>query len=167
MKYLYSMFLALLAFALPAFGQANLTVAEAVTADTPLTVLDGGKYAISTITFWNYNTTNVAVLKFYDSTDNSTSQVVGAHTTWAIVNSTNTSIYTNAQGLLITNIQIGVTRESTSVGASTNQLPRKVNFAVSTSADRTVNVSWQPALGATILSTTTGLVEIGYRQIAP
>lgn len=152
--------------ALSAFGQANLTVASSVTAGTPTTLLSNGVYQIYNITF--FNSSNVAsTLKFYDSTAGSVSNVQAAYVSYSTISTNWTDVFTNAQGLVITNTFTGVAQVGTTVNAITNERPVMVNFAVAASGNRTVNVSWLPALGATVTSTTSGLVEIGYKRIAP
>jgi hypothetical protein len=156
----------MLGLAVSAVAQADLTYAASVTANTPVTLLTGGKYQIYNITFFN-SSNAVSVLKFYDSIGNSVSNVQAAYTSYATVATNWSTVFTNAEGIIITNTFTGVAEIGTAVAATTNLRPTKVNFAVAGSGNRTVNVSWLPALGVTVNATTSGLVEVGYKQIAP
>lgn len=170
MKFIHKFITAALLFITAAFsalGQADVTVSSSVTAATPLTLLTGGgKYQIYNITFFN-STSAIASLRFYDSAGNSTSMVRGAYTSYETVATNWTSTFTNAEGIVITNTFNGVASVGTSVAATTNERPVQVNFSVVGSGTRTVNVSWLPALGATVYSTQPGVVEVGYKRVAP
>ena len=164
---LFAIAVAFFAMVFGAFGQADLTVSQSVSAATPLTLLSGGgKYQIYNITFFN-STSAIASLKFYDSAGNSTSMIRGAYTSYETIATNWTSTFTNAEGIVITNTFNGTVSYGTSVAAATNERPIQVNFAVVGSGTRTVNVSWLPALGATVYSTQPGVVEVGYKRIAP
>ena len=149
---------------LAVLGQANTTVASSISANTPTTLLSNGVYQIYSITF--YNSSNAAsTLKFYDSVAGSVSNVQAAYVSYSTISTNWTQVFTNAEGLIVSNTFSGVAQVGTSVAATTNLRPVVVNFVGPASATRTVNVSWLPALGATVTSTTAGLVEIGYKRL--
>jgi len=159
-------FALIVGLALSPSANAQLTTVVPVTATTPTNLLSGGKYVITSILFINGNSSNAATVKIYDSAG-ATNYVQPAYVSYAAVATNWSSIFTNADGLIVTNTFTGISNFGTSVAASTNERPAKLTFLCGANTSRTVNTVFQPTLGATLYSTTAGTVEVAYRQISP
>lgn len=160
--------IALLAFGLSAAAQERVLTATVVAA-TPTNLLSGGKYLIKDIILSNTNAAASGQFWFYDSTGG-TNYVQAAYTQIGTPYATNYSVvWTNAAGLLITNTVSSLYTPSTSVSASTNQLPKIVGpHLVGINTSRTLSdVNKTPNRGFTLYSTVGGSVEVLYEQITP
>lgn len=148
---------------------ADVTSSTAVSAATALTILDGANYNIKSLIFYNGNTTNAGTFWFYDSDGNATNRILGAYTTYSTAASTNTTVWTNAAGLLITNITVGVATTSSAVGQSTNELLKivGVNTVPANGNKVLTDLNRTPLIGFTIYSTVDGTLDVTYEQTAP
>jgi hypothetical protein len=155
---------ALLGLGLFAQAQTSLVVSTNLVAGTPFTILSGGKYVITSVLFINTNAATVSTLSFYDSQNHSTTNIQASYVSYATVSTNWSNVFTNADGLIVTNTFTGVSNVGTTVAAATNTLPSKLTFLVPAASSRTVNTVWQPMLGATVNASAAGVIEIGYRQ---
>lgn len=146
---------------------ADKVISSAFSTATALNLLSGGKYLVKDILV--ISGTNVTTtVKFYDSTA-ATNYVKAAYTSLASYSTNYNVVFTNAGGLLITNTLTGIYTGTTSVSASTNELPAIVGpYVIPASSSRTISdVNVLPVKGLTLYSTGLGTVEVVYEQIAP
>jgi hypothetical protein len=156
---------------LPAVVQAQdrYTVAT-IAPNTPLTVLTGGKYLIKDLLYTSTNTTTAGTFWFYDSSGDDTNYVTQAYTAIGTPYSTNyNNVFTNASGILITNIIAGIYTPITSVLASTNERPKILGpVAVGVNTYTSLpDVMMMPRIGLTVRSTVGGTVQVTYKQLTP
>lgn len=147
---------------------ADRVVSSAVTANTPITLLSGGKHFVKDILFIN-GAVGTAQLRFYDSTANSTSVVRSAYTSYSQIVSNATVIHTNSSGIVVTNVYSGIATVPTSNASVTNERPFVIGpYIVATSGTRLIeNVNALPANGLTLYATQTGTIEVVYEQVSP
>lgn len=145
------------------------SIASAVAAGTPLTLLSNNVERIESIVFINTNAATQATLYFYDSDASDTragaqtNYVVSATTTYAKLWRTNTRIFTNSSGLLVTNIAYGYSNVATTVAASTNERTRILTMVVPAANSLTLtDVGIVPSLGFTVYSTAAGTINVTY-----
>jgi hypothetical protein len=161
MKKLASYLVSLTLMAFCALGQT--TISQAITGGTVANLLDEGGVLVDSITFTASTSTNTTV-KLYDSSTTSTNYVVAAYSRYASYATNFDSVFTNAEGVLVTNTFSGRWTYPTSVSASTNERPKVLNFVVPGSGQRTKDTLWTPARGITILADQDGIVEVTYRK---
>lgn len=159
------------ALLLPAALQAQTKYSVSTIApNTPLTILTGGKYLIQDLLYTSTNTTTAGTFWFYDSISDDTNYVTQAYTSVGSPYSTNyNNVFTNASGLLITNIIAGIYTPITSVLASTNERPKILGpVAVGVNTYTSLpDVNMMPRLGLTVRSTVGGTVQVTYKQLTP
>ena len=145
---------------------ATLTSVQAVTAETPLTLVSGAQYLIKAVTFINPNTTNTSTIYFYDSSANSTTVVRAAYSSYTSY-ATNYSItHTNPAGIVVTNTTAGIYTVATTVAAVTNERPKILGpWVIPVSATYVVDdFKYAPMNGFTIYSTKAGTVQVDYER---
>lgn len=152
---------------LNAAAQSKVLV-QAVTKDTPLTLLSGGKYTITEFVFANA-LTNTGTIWFYDSTSNSTNYVQGAYTAYTSYATNYSTTFTNTAGIVITNTFSGTYRGSTSVAASTNERPVILGpfYIAGSAATEVSGVAVSPNLGLTVRAESSGTLQVTYRETNP
>ena len=148
---------------LSAFGAlAQVTISQSITGGTAANLLATGGVVVDSITFTATTSTNTTV-KLYDSSSTSTNYVAAAYTRYASYATNFDSVFTNENGILVTNTFSGRYTYPTSVTAATNERPKVLNFVVPGSGQRTKDTIWTPARGITILTSNDGIVEVTYR----
>lgn len=137
-----------------------------VAAATPLTLLSGANYAIDSIVFFNTNAATTATVWFYDSTANSTSYIQAATSRFTVGNVTNTTVFTNSSGIVITNTVYAIGRVTNSVSLATNERPRLLPMIIPAADSLTVtSPTLLPSRGLTVYSTAAGLINVTYEPI--
>lgn len=151
--------LGLLALVGSAFGQT--TTVTAVTGGTPVNVL-AFPAVITEIRFSNANTTNNAVLKFYDNSTSATNVVREGFYTPLSYTTNFTTVSTNF-GVVFTNTyEARVTTQVFNAGV-TNERSRVIEWMVPPSTTDTIITRRVVGRGWTLLSTTSGTLTTTYR----
>jgi len=141
------------------------TIASAVTAGTPLTLLSNANFRVESLTFIN-TSTNASTLWFYDSTSNSTNYVRGATTTYTLGSTNVSTIFTNSSGIVLTNTTAYFARIPTTVTAATNERPRLLPLAVTPSGSINLDdVGLLPMRGLTVYATQAGTLTVSYEPV--
>ena len=120
---------ALFISALPAKA-ADLYVVNTTTANVVSNAVSGGGYLIKALT-WINTTTNVSTVKLYDISNTTTTMVQEAYTRLGPGYATNiTTTFTNAVGIVVTNITAGFYTPSATVASNTIERPYLLQFTV-------------------------------------
>ena len=161
-------FLAIIGLSSSLFAQDS-TLASAVTAATPATLLTGGKYTITSLKFINANTTNSGQFWFYDTAANATNIARPAYTSYTSYATNYTTTFTNSAGIIVSNIWSGTYRGAVANAATTNEAPKMAGpFAIPVSSVTEIDpVAVMPYLGATVYSTVAGTLQVNYTQTLP
>ena len=162
----------LLALSVAIFGLNTASAQDSIlsatyTAGTPTNLLSGGKYLVKDILFISSSNATTSV-KFYDSAG-STNIVRAAYTNFTSYATNYNVVWTNSSGILVTNTQTGVYRQSVPVSASTNEAPALAGpFLITALGTRTISdVNVIPVNGFTLMSAGAGIVEIVYEKLSP
>lgn len=145
---------------------ADSTWASTATANVVSNVFSAGGYLLKAIT-WVNTSTNVALIKFYDTSSTVTNITNGAYTTYGTPYATNwVNTFTNAGGIIITNTTPGIYTPSTSVSAATNERPYVYQMIVAPSAAVTVSdLGRMVGNGLAVLPNQSGTYSLVYSQI--
>lgn len=108
-------------------------------------------------------TTNNTTVKFYDSSNASTSIVRAAYTSYSSYATNYDVVFTNSAGLLVTNTFDGIYTSSTSNSAVTNERPRVGVITVPASSQLSLDTQWQTIRGLSALPSANCIVTVTYR----
>jgi hypothetical protein len=161
MKKLFTIIAALALLAVSVLRAQADSVASAVTAGACSNLLSSPKL-VSSITV-TATTTNTTTFKFYDTSNTTTTRVQAAYSSYSSYNTNFSTIFTNEDGLLITNSFKGIYTYPTSVSASTSSLPAVVTIVIPASSQRTKSVRLQNVRGLAVVPDKDGIVEVDYQ----
>lgn len=167
-KQLFSI-LAALGFTLALFTPAHAAdqvLPGTATANVVSNVFSAGGYLLKAIT-WINTSTNIATIKFYDTSNTSTTVVQAAYTSFGTPYATNyVTTFTNAGGIVITNTTPGIYTPSTSVSASTNERPYVFQMVIAPGAAVTASdLGRMVGNGLAVLPNQSGTYSLTYSQI--
>lgn len=157
--------LTLALFSTPVRG-ADQTFVSTGAANVVSNVFSAGGYLLKAVT-WINTSTNVALIKFYDTANTSTTIVQAAYTSYGTPYATNfVNIFTNAAGIVLTNTTPGIYTPSTSVSASTNERPYVYQLIVAPSAAVTASdLGRMVGNGLAILPNQAGTYSLTYSVV--
>ena len=143
----------------------TVNAADAVatlTANTAFNLLSTGKIIDAiTVTATTANTTTV---NFYDSSNTTTTYVQTAYGNIISYSTNFSQIFTNENGIVITNTFVGQWSGAQSVSASTNSRPAVQIIIVPGNTSRAKVVNAQTVLGLTAQANQGCIVEVSYRN---
>lgn len=129
-----------------------------LTAGTPLNLL-AVPAVVSHFSVIN-SSTNVAILRFYDSATNTTNYVQAPYVSYSSYATNFDVVFTNQTGVLVTNTFKGLYTAPTSNAASTNTRPVIYTLGVPGSGAAEKDVRILPIRGLTALSTQDAVVSV-------
>ncbi len=151
-------FLTVLSLGLTAVAE-DITSAD--TSTTPVNLLSG-RYVVHKLVL-TATTATSTTFKFYDTGTTNIYQTVGSYTRPLAYSTNWSSVWTNADGLVITNSFTGQFVTTETVAASTNERPRMWTITVPASQSREIPLKDRSTvLGLTVRSTTNGVAEVEY-----
>jgi len=131
-----------------------------LTNNSPYTLISAAK-VVSNISVIN-NSTNVNIIRFYDSTAQATNYVQAAYTSYSSYATNYSIVFTNQTGVLVTNTFSGTYTGPTSHSASTNTLTAFYSLGVPGSGSASKDVRLLPMRGLTALSTGDAVITVTY-----
>ncbi len=141
------------------FGNATLSTTPA----TIITNTVSPAYAVDSIII-NATTTNATTVCFYDSTGGSTNIINAAYSRYSSYATNVTSIFTNENGIIITNTYPGRYDYAIAVAAATNERPYLYKVIVPANSQLTKQVLWLPARGVTVVSSAAATLQYYYHS---
>lgn len=154
--------LALFGVSYTASAQSPRVTASAVSAATPANLLSG-RYVTDEIYFINSSSSNTATIKFYDAASAITNIVRPAYSYIDGYSTNYSTVYTNAAGLLATNVTTTWYTYTVSASAVTNERTKLSTVSVPPSGARLLPLRFIVANGLTVLSDQAGTIEVTYR----
>lgn len=109
------------------------------------------------------STTNIATLKFYDSSTTSTTMVQAAYTSYSSYATNFSTVFTNEANVLVTNSFTGIYTAPTSNTVATNTRPAIYTLIVPASSTLTKDVRLQVMRGLTVVPNQTTTLLTTYR----
>lgn len=133
-----------------------------LTANTVSNLFSSGKI-IDNITV-TASTTNITTLKFYDSSNTSTTYVQAAYVRYANYATNYSVVFTNEANVVLTNSFSGIYTYPTSVSIATNTIPILQTIVVPASAQRSKDVNISTLRGLNVVPNYDAIVEVTYRN---
>lgn len=147
---------------------ADLYFSSTGAANTVSNVLSAGGYLLKSV-YWVNTSTNVALIKFYDTANTTTTMVQLAYTQLGTPYATNVAnVWTNASGLVVTNTLPGIYTPSSTVSQATNERPYVLQLTVAASG--TINltdVNREVGMGLAVLPNQAGQYMLTYSKLSP
>jgi len=155
-------FFLLLAAVLGLTANAQIAVVDIAVAGTAYNAL-ATPATLTTLSFTS-TTTNTAILRLYDSATTTTNYVRAAYTNWVSYATNFSTVFTNGDGILVTNTFDGTFSGPVTVAAATNTLPVVAILIAAPNSTVTKQVTIPTARGLTAVGSGVGVLEVDYRR---
>lgn len=161
MKTIKNLLLAAVLFVSVSVSAQQQQLLTSLTANTASNLL-ASAYIIDNFIVIN-STTNIATLKFYDSSSTSTTLVQAAYSSYASYATNYSTVFTNEANVLVTNTFVGIYTAPTVHTIATNTRPSIYTLIVPASSTLTKDVRLQVMRGLTVVPNQTTTLLTTYR----